>query len=309
VKSRLANGRERLRSRLIRRGLTPGALLAATVTRAAMPASLVEATARASVWFLTGRSAAGVVPAAAAALAARVQRSRLMIKAFLLMAAVLAMGAIGYSPDATKSRPVSGITFTFVDLQPSGNQRLVDALGSLEGNNLSGVPQGPQMLDGTWFRIDERLIRVRGRRSPEPPEAVRAIAVGARFDTLHILHSTMFGNAFGTDDGTEIGAYVVHYADRTEERIPIIYGEDVRDWWRSGDPANPSRSKLAWAGRNEAAGEEDEIRLFASRWKNPHPEKRVMAIDFESKDTPCAPFLVALTLERTLHRRNAVTGQ
>ncbi len=144
------------------------------------------------------------------------------------------------------------------------------------------------MLDGTWFRIDERLIRLRGQRSPEPPEAVRGIAIGARFDTLHILHSTMFGNAFGADDGTEIGVYVVHYADRTEERIPIIYGEDVRDWWRSGDPANPSRGKLAWAGRNEAAGEEDEIRLFASRWKNPHPEKRVLAIDFESKNTPCA---------------------
>ena len=309
VKSRLANGRERLRSRLIRRGLTPGATLAAPGTRAAIPASLVEATARASVRFVSGRSAAGVVPAAAAALAARVQGSRLMIKASLVTAAILALGAIGDSPDAAKSRPVSGIKFTFVDLQPSGNHRLVDALGSLEGNNLAGVPQGPQMLDGTWFRIDERLIRVRGQRSPEPPEAVRGIAIGARFDTLHILHSTMFGNAFGTDDGTEIGAYVVHYADRTEERIPIIYGEDVRDWWRSGDPADPSRGKVAWAGRNKAAGEEDEIRLFASRWKNPHPEKRVISIDFESKNTPSAPFLVALTLERMLHRRNDAAGR
>jgi RNA polymerase sigma factor (sigma-70 family) len=309
VKSRLANGRERLRSRLIRRGLTPGALLAATVTRAAMPASLVEATARASVWFLTGRSAAGVVPAAAAALAARVQRSRLMIKAFLLMAAVLAMGAIGYSPDATKSRPVLGIKFTFVDLQPIGNHRLADALGSLDGNNLAAVPNGPQMLDGTWFRIDERLIRLRGRRSPEPPEAVRGIAIGARFDTLHILHSTMFGNAFGADDGTEIGAYVVHYADRTEERIPIIYGEDVRDWWRSSDPEQPSRAKVAWAGKNAAAGEVDEIRLFSSEWQNPHPDTKVMAIDFETKNTACAPFLVALTLERSVYQRHDGDGR
>ncbi len=314
VKSRLANGRERLRSRLIRRGLTPGsalpaATLAATATRSSIPASLVDATARASVRFLTGRSAAGTVPAAAAALAARVQGSRLMIKASLVAAAVLALGAIGYSPDATKSRPVSGIKFTFVDLQPRGNHRLADALGDLKGNNLAAVPQGVQQLEGTWFRIDEQLIRVRGRRSPEPPEAVRGIAIGARFDTLHILHSTMFGNAFGADDGTEIGAYVVHYADRTAERIPIIYGEDVRDWWRSGDPTNPSRGKLAWAGRNEAAGEDDEIRLFASRWKNPHPEKRVMAMDFESKNTPCAPFLIALTLERTLHRRSDAAGR
>jgi hypothetical protein len=232
-----------------------------------------------------------------------------MIKASLVTAAFLAIGAVGYAPDPTKSRPVSGIRFTFVDLQPSGNHRLSDALGDLAGNNLAGVPQGRQMLGGTWFNLGERLIRLRGQLSPQPPEAVRAIAIGARFDTLHILQSTMFGNAFGADDGTEIGAYVVRYADRTEERIPIIYGQDVRDWWRSSDSANPSRSKLAWAGQNEAAGKVDEIRLFASRWENPHPGKRVMAIDFESKNTACAPFLVALTLERTLYRRDDTAGR
>jgi hypothetical protein len=131
--------------------------------------------------------------------------------------------------------------------------------------------------------------------------AVRAIPIGSRFNTLHMLHSTMFGNAFGADDGTEIGAYIVHYLDETEERIPIIYGKDVRDWWRSSDSAEPSRARLAWGGKNAAAGEDDQIRLFASEWKNPRPGKRVAAIDFESRNTVCAPFLVALTLERTLY--------
>ena len=97
----------------------------------------------------------------------------------------------------------------------------------------------------------------------------------------------MFGNAFGADDGTEIGAYIVHYADRTSERIPIIYGADLHDWWRTGDSVEASRAKIAWAGKNEAAGEDDEIRLFSTRWKNPHPEKRVVDIDFETKGTAC----------------------
>jgi len=314
VKSRLANGRERLRYRLIRRGLAPGAalsgaMLAARSSRAAIPASLVEATTQAVIRFATGHAAAGAVPASVASLAAGVQRSRLMIKAFLVTATVLTLGAIGFSPVATKSRPVSGVKFTFVDLQPKGNHKLSDSLGPLEGNNLAGVPHGPQKLEGTWFKIGERLVRVRGQRSPEPPEVVRAIAIDARFDTLHILHSTMFGNAFGADDGTEIGAYVVRYADGTEVRIPIIYGEDVRDWWRSSDPAKPSRGKLAWAGTNAAAGEGDEIRLFSSEWKNPHPDKRVVAIDFETKNTVCAPFLVALTLERVLYHRDDTAGR
>src|SRR5262249_49495450 len=103
-------------------------------------------------------------------------------------------------------------------------------------------------------------------------------------------------------DGTEIGTYVIRYKDGTVERIPIIYGADVRDWWRSSDSESPSRGKIAWAGKNAAAGPDDEIRLFSSTWKNPHPDKKVASLDFETNDTPAAPFLVALTLERTYYR-------
>ena len=246
---------------------------------------------------------------------------------------------------------MSGVRLTFVDLQWIGNHKLADALGDLAGNDLAAVPRGPQKLGGTWYKIGERLIRVRGQESPvathevpgllrleslksneleklhvralagmskqavtpmprmsntskvmmtmmgglgqasaEPPDAVHGIVIGARFDTLHILHSTMFGNAFGAEDGTEIGTYIVHYADRTEERIPIIYGKDVRDWWRSSDPAQTSGAKLAWAGKNACMGEDDAIRLFSSEWKNPRPDVKVMSIDFETRNTACPHF-------------------
>lgn len=231
-----------------------------------------------------------------------------MIKACLVSAA-LALIAFGPSPLDEDGRSATGVTFTFVDLRPKGNHRRADALGDLAGNNLAPVPGGRQKLAGTWFHVGEQIIRVRGRRSPEPPEAVRGIPINARFDTLHILHSTMFGNAFGAEDGTEIGTYVVRYADGSQERIPIIYGADVRDWWRDSDPAEPSRGKLAWIGRNEATGDSDAIRLFASEWTNPHPDRRVEAIDLETKDTVAAPFLVALTLERTIHRKGDAPGR
>ena len=44
----------------------------------------------------------------------------------------------------------------------------------------------------------------------------------------------MFGSGFGVDDGTEIGAYVVHYADKTEARIPILYKRSGADITRRG---------------------------------------------------------------------------
>jgi RNA polymerase sigma factor (sigma-70 family) len=307
IKSRLAKGRERLRARLARRGLAPGAALVAgaSLTRpaeAAMTASLVGAAARAAAGVATGRASAGMVPAVAS-LTAGTRRRGLMMKACLVSAA-LALVAFGPSPIDEDGRSATGVKFTFVDLGPKGNHKRADALGDLAGNNLAPVPGGRQKLAGTWFQVGEQIIRVRGRRSPEPPGAARDITIGARFDTLHILHSTMFGNAFGAEDGTEIGAYVVRYADGSQARIPIVYGVDVRDWWRDSDPAEPSRGKLAWIGRNEATGDSDEIRLFASEWTNPHPDRRVEAIDFETKDTVAAPFLVALTLERTIHRKS-----
>ena len=241
-----------------------------------------------------------------------------MITASLTAALALTLGAIGVFPDDSKSNAVAGVKLTFVDLQWIGNQKLSEKIGDLDGNDLAAVPKGPQKLGGTWYKVGEQLVRVRGQQSPvatrevpgllrlealkssanqtallsvrggsttrpvstqqqsntasammarcrrtvrrnsspEPPEAVRGIVIGARFDALHILHTTMFGNAFGAEDGTEIGTYVVHYADRTEERIPIIYGRDVRDWWRSSDPAETSQARLAWGGKNAAVAED-----------------------------------------------------
>jgi hypothetical protein len=240
---------------------------------------------------------AGTVPTAVGSRLARVPRRTLMTKVLLATAVALALAAIGSSPPPERSGVVK--KYTFLDLQPYGNQRLDDHLGEIEGNDLAELPRGRASLGGTPYKIGERLIVVRSTRWPTPPAAVAAIEVGARFDSLHILHSTMWGNAFGVEDGTEIGTYTVHYADGTAERIPIIYGRDVRDWWRDSDPAATSQGKLAWAGKNQASGaEEGRIRLFATAWKNPHPDRTVSAIDFQTKDTPCAPFLVALTLEQ-----------
>jgi hypothetical protein len=161
-----------------------------------------------------------------------------------------------------------------------------------------------QKLGGSIFKIGERLILLRGNLTPQYPAAVNAIPINARFDAFYVLHATMFGSGFGVNDGTEIGTYVVHYADQTAERIPVLYGRDMRDWWHDSDQGEPSRAALAWGGKNDANSAEGAIRLFASEWQNPHPEKRVASIDFESKDTACAPFLVAMTVERTLYQES-----
>jgi RNA polymerase sigma factor (sigma-70 family) len=69
VKSRLARGRDRLRSRLIRRGLAPSALLlksviSAEAARAAIPSRVVLSTVRMASQFATRGPVAGAVPMA-----------------------------------------------------------------------------------------------------------------------------------------------------------------------------------------------------------------------------------------------------
>jgi polysaccharide biosynthesis/export protein len=73
VKSRLARGRDRLRIRLMRRGLAPSATLLTSVfpaeaAKAAMPAGIVISTVRMATHFACGSSLSGVVPVAVALL-------------------------------------------------------------------------------------------------------------------------------------------------------------------------------------------------------------------------------------------------
>lgn len=209
----------------------------------------------------------------------------------LLIAALLALAFVAGARADSK--------YTFVDLQPKANQKLAEDLHETQGNNLSKVPTGEQKLADVPFKIGEKMVHVKGAHSPAAPEKVEGIKVGEKFDRLHILHSTGYGNEPAVDDGTEIGAYVVHYADGTTERIPIVYGEDLRDWWVSPAKPDVKRARVAWEGTNPAAeGMGAKIRLFRVEWANPHPDREVATIDVVSKGLESDPFLVALTLEK-----------
>jgi RNA polymerase sigma factor (sigma-70 family) len=131
VKGRLERGRAQLHARLLRRGLTlSAALAAAEASRSAAPAALVTglfpATARSAVAFAAGQpAAAGEIPVAAVELAAQTLSGsglgrRKFAAALLLVAGVLAGGwilhrvAAGTAPDKAqiRSAPV-------VDIRPS----------------------------------------------------------------------------------------------------------------------------------------------------------------------------------------------
>ena len=82
--------------------------------------------------------------------------------------------------------------------------------------------------------------------------------------------------------------------------IPVVYGQDVRDWWFTDKVKGVSRGKVAWQGENELTKEFGcRIRLYLTSWDNPHPAKKIASINYVKTqlDSPAAPFCVAITLE------------
>jgi hypothetical protein len=185
---------------------------------------------------------------------------------------------------------------SFVDLQPKANQKLNEPFHSTTaGNTLESLGKGEKKLAGVRFKIGESCIQL-GSKLVEKPEKVEGIKVDRVFVKLHILHACGYSDI---PDGTVIGRYVLHYEDKKDETIEIVYGKDVRDWWFGPQDKEVERGKVAWTGDNEpakAAGKR--VRLYMTTWKNTKPDKKVVSIDYVStKTTAGAPFCLAMTLQ------------
>jgi hypothetical protein len=208
---------------------------------------------------------------------------------YSISAAVVLLSLVAVEPAKEK-------TVTYVDLQPKTNQKLKEPFhGSTDANDLADLKQEKQTLEGLKFNIGEGLIQLANENLKDSlPEKVEGIKVDAKFAKLHILHAAGHSVA----DDTVIAKYIVHYADKSEETIGVVYGKDVRDWWRGDDAKEPTRGKVAWKGTNKAAKASGQsIWLFSFTWENPKPDKKVVSIDYVSTLTGAAPFVVAMTLE------------
>jgi hypothetical protein len=204
--------------------------------------------------------------------------------------------------------------FLFVDLKPYANQKLTDNFGSgREGNNLKALRAGGRTFAGVNFKIGEGVIQLGSKLlGAEKPNKVEGIKVDQSCAKIHILHATGYGNGqtVGEEgkegdplfvaDGTKIAEYQIRYADGSSATIPVVYGQDVRDWWFSEKSKGVTRGKVVWEGDNELATEiRSRIRLYLTSWDNPHPAKKIATINYVKTqlDSPAAPFCVAITLE------------
>jgi RNA polymerase sigma factor (sigma-70 family) len=164
IKSRLTQGRLRLRSRLVRRGLAPSAVAAAMATgltgdaQAAAPLSLVQSTARAAATHGAGGFPAGVTDLTEGVLKMMIWHKLRLIAAGAVVALGLTARALPQQPapgGAPATRPPQ--TAVHPAEKPnetrSGDRRWVRSLPSgaiIEVIGVSPYPTGPK----TWWRPD-----------------------------------------------------------------------------------------------------------------------------------------------------------
>jgi hypothetical protein len=171
------------------------------------------------------------------------------------------------------------------------------------GQNVSTFQpiSGRQVIDGLPFEVDGQAV-IFGQtcvllRHETFPLSLTGIAIGRRFDELHLLHQTRFADA----EGTTIARIRLNYADGTGYEFPIVYGGHVRDWLRTPheekELLTDPNSKVVWRGASASPGfESSSTRLFKSVVRNPFPRKVVTTMDVISTRRMASYVLVGATV-------------
>ena len=195
---------------------------------------------------------------------------------------------------------VARTSWTPIDLSAKHNAALTKAwhppgVPESEFNDLSSLPRGVQKLDDVPFDI-RGVVQLAGQAAKAFPEKVEGIDVRCPAARLHFLHATGWSAA----PGTPIARFVVHFKDGKSVDVPVVFGEDVGDWWQYPHTRfKGTRGKVAWIGSNPACRALGaSLKIYKTTWENPTPEVEIVSVDYASSMTPAAPFLVALTAEK-----------
>jgi len=234
VQSRLARARERLRSRLARRGVGPaGILLAAALVPNAVSAAVSTAwkqsTVKAAVHYVAGGTSAAMVPAAVAALAQGALRAMILnrLKSAAMVAILVGVVAGGAGVLARPSPPNPLARGDQPVPEPRGDRYRVTMAGgaTIEVVAVSRFPTGPK----TWWQPDGTPL-VEPFADPLPAQInaheqeVRAIVVRvaglAAEDTLKWLptHDGSYWGGRPTKDDKKLPGMDVYVASFRRDR-------------------------------------------------------------------------------------------
>jgi len=208
--------------------------------------------------------------------------------------------AAGASAPRTPGYPARDVQarLGLIDLTAYYNAPLTESWLGDAKNDLSSLPIGVQNLAGVDYDV-RGIVQVgsKDEAAGRFPARIDGIKIQQKCARLHFLQAAGFGSV--TDEGQQVGSYVVHFAtNRMQMEIPIIYGHDVRNWHSLAGEQPSADLQVAWKGTNAvSAASQNFIRLFSSTWVNIVPGVEIESVDFVSSMGKVAPFLIAITAE------------
>jgi len=216
----------------------------------------------------------------------------------LLMAVFCGKSSANAPPSADDTNAAS---FTFIDIRNAANRGFRDdTSGDSNGGwadfgpdaCLRKIPFGRQLFEDVpipFFIIDPQtnagssVIVLSGPQREEIfPKQSSKITINDRFSEMYFLHTTMYPKI--SQEPLPLVQYRIGYQDGSEHIFVCRKGKEIDDWW---DP--PKNMPHAQRTYNE-----NDLWLFNTPWKNPHPEKTIEWIRMESTGN-AIPILVAIT--------------
>jgi RNA polymerase sigma factor (sigma-70 family) len=302
AQKRVTRALGKLRSILMRRGVTVSAATLATMLTASTvqsaPAGLSISIGSASLACAAAAGSAGFGTLVVENLAAAKTQVLVGAMAILLLSGAGVAGLVY----AAHPAPVPG-QFVTVDLTGHYNGDLTTSWTPAYGNNhLQQLGQGRRVLKQVPFDI-RGVVQLQGTlwkgRGYPLPESVVGIPAGGTCRRIHILHAN---SGFADPVRTMVANLVLHYTDGEEARLQIREGVHCLDWWawsKGRSKVSDPDTLVAWTGWNPAAKHQGaKLRLFKTAYVNPQPDKEIKSIDYVSAMAASAPFMIAMTLEK-----------
>lgn len=162
------------------------------------------------------------------------------------------------------------------------------------------APHGRHVFNGVLFELPG-VMEVSGlgaARDDNPlPTSIRDIPLGRKARRLHLLH----GGAADLGEGTPLAKLVLHYADGREHTLSLVYGVNVRNWYKGGDKKDQvtdPNTKLGWTGdspRSRRFG--STLRIYQTAFDLPWPDVELKSVDFVSLLSESVSVVPGMTLE------------
>ncbi|WP_171628403.1 endo-1,4-beta-xylanase [Paenibacillus plantarum] len=177
---------------------------------------------------------------------------------------------------------------SYVSLAASANQSYSDETPAGDGQggwadfgpeNIanSNFQTGEQVIGGIPYQLpssmtDPSVVMIAGGSTIRPnlPVSMTGIPVNQKLSKIGFLHTLMYPTVTG---GTTVGNYIIHYADGTQVAQPIVFQQNIDDWYvPSINPAVVIAKKYTMSAGGERA-------VFNTLFTNPNPEKTITTID------------------------------